>query len=146
MLSEQAEVLLSFDFGEQRTGVALGQTITASARPLTTIISDSRHQPNWQQIGKLIRVWQPAQLIVGMPEDLPGNQPLRKKIRRFCRQLAEKSSLPVSTHDETLTSDEAYLQLKIRRQSVKGKINKKDIDQMAAAILLQSWMNANLRQ
>ena len=145
-MSKQAEVLLSFDFGEQRTGVALGQTITATARPLTTIISHSHQQPNWRQIGKLISAWQPAQLIVGIPEDIPENQPLRKKILRFCHQLGQKSSLPVSTHDETLTSDEAYLQLKARRQSVKGKINKKDIDQMAAAILLQSWMNANLRQ
>ena len=145
-MSKQAAVFLSFDFGEQRTGVALGQTITATARPLTTIVSQPRHQPNWQQIGKLISAWQPAQLIVGIPQDVPENQPLRKKILRFCHQLTQKSGLPVSTHDETLTSDEAYLQLKTRRQSVKGKINKKDIDQMAAAVLLQSWMDANLRQ
>ena len=139
----QHHVYLAFDFGERRTGVALGQSITGSARPLTTIISTNK-QPNWQQIESLLKEWQPTQLIVGMPDDAEENKALRKKITRFCAELATKSGLPVVTHDETLTSDEAYVHLKNKRSSVKGKINKLDIDQIAAAILLESWMSVNL--
>ena len=139
----QHHVYLAFDFGERRTGVALGQSITASARPLTTITSTDK-QPNWRQIESLLKEWQPTQLIVGMPGDIEENKALCKKITRFCAELAIKSGLSVVTHDETLTSDEAYVHLKNKRRSVKGKINKQDIDQIAAAILLESWMSVNL--
>ena len=139
----QHHVYLAFDFGERRTGVALGQSITGSARPLSTILSTDK-QINWEQIDLLLKEWQPSQLIVGVPGDANENKALRKKITRFCTDLAARSGLPVDTHDETLTSDEAYLHLKNKRQNVKGKINKQDIDQIAAAILLESWMSVNL--
>lgn len=139
----QHQVYLAFDYGERRTGVALGQSITGSARPLTTITSTAK-QPNWLEIENLLKEWQPTQLIVGMPGDAEENKALRKKITRFCSELANKSGIPVATHDETLTSNEAYMHLKNKRRSVKGKINKQDIDQIAAAILLESWMSVNL--
>ncbi|MCL4165346.1 UNVERIFIED_CONTAM: hypothetical protein GTU68_019440 [Idotea baltica] len=141
--SIQHQVYLAFDYGERRTGVALGQSITASARPLTTISSIDK-RPNWAQIETLLKEWQPTQIIVGMPGDVEENKALRKKITRFCSELGNKSGLPVVTHDETLTSDEAYMHLKNKRRSIKGKINKQDIDQIAAAILLESWMSVNL--
>ncbi len=136
-------VYLAFDFGERRTGVAIGQSITVSARPLTTITSVNK-QPNWPQIEDLLKQWRPTQLIVGIPSDVEENKVLRKKITRFCSELANKSGLSVVTHDETLTSDEAYMYLKNKRRKAKGKIDKQDIDQIAAAILLESWMSVNL--
>jgi len=139
----QNHVYLAFDFGERRTGVALGQSITRHARPLTTITSLNK-QPNWPQIETLLKEWRPTQLIVGLPGDVEENKALRKKIKRFCSELSDMSSLPVETHDETLTSDEAYLHLKNKRRHTKGKIDKKEIDQIAAAILLESWMSVNL--
>ena len=134
---------LAFDYGERRTGVAIGQSITRSARPLTTVTSINQ-QPNWQVIEKLIAEWQPNEIIVGIPEDSENNKSLRKKIKLFCQQISQISHLPVTTHDETLTSDEAYVQLKAKRRLGKGKIDKQDIDQLAAAILLESWMSVNL--
>ena len=141
--SIQHHVYLAFDFGERRTGIALGQSITSSARPLVTITSLNK-QPNWPHIEELIKQWQPTQLIVGIPEDSEDNKALRKKINRFCSDLANKFGLPVATHDETLTSDEAYMHLKNKRRHHRGKIDKQDIDQIAAAILLESWMSVNL--
>ena len=134
---------MGFDFGERRTGVALGQEFTQTARPLTTILS-LKNQPNWPEIEKLVKEWQPQQIIVGLPEDKDENKAIRKKIFSFCKELGSRSNLPILTHDETLTSDEAYLQLKNKRNATKGKINKKEIDQFAAAILLESWMSVNL--
>ncbi len=141
--NNQSHVYLAFDFGERRTGVALGQSITRSARPLTTIVSSNK-QPNWTEIERLIKEWQPTHLILGMPGDGEDNKAVRKKITRFGAELTSRTGLNVLTHDETLTSDEAYTHLKNKRRGTKGKIDKKDIDQIAAAILLESWMSVNL--
>ena len=142
-MSPKNDVFLAFDYGDKRTGVALGQSITKTATPLTTLVS-SGNKPNWQAIESLLNEWHPSQIIVGIPDDTEKNKAIRKKISVFCDQLAERSQLPVHKHDETLTSDEAYRQLKNQRKDIKSKINKNDIDQIAAAILLESWMDANL--
>lgn len=141
--SNPNQTYVAFDYGEQRTGVAVGQSITLTATPLTTINSVNK-QANWSAIEKIINEWKPCEIIVGIPDDSDENKPLRKKIMHFCRELSQISNLPVTTHDETLSSDEAYQQLKTQRQQRKGKIDKKDIDQLAAALLLESWMNVNL--
>ena len=134
-------LFMAFDFGAKRTGVAVGQEITATARPLTTIASINQ-QPNWSAIEALVTEWQPTQLVVGIPAKCDQNKSVRKKIINFSQELQQRFNLPVQLHDETLTSDEAYLQLKNKREQIKGKINKADIDQYAAAIILESWMNA----
>lgn len=138
-----AKLFMAFDYGEKRTGVAIGQAITSSAQPLTTIDSVNK-QPNWQAIEALLAEWQPAQLVVGIPSKCEKNKPLRKRIEQFGKELHSRFNLPVQLHDETLTSDEAYQQLIIKRQQSKGKINKAHIDQFAAAIILESWMNTEL--
>ena len=137
------QTYIAFDYGERRIGVAIGQRITQTATPLKTL-STVNKQDDWPEIKKLLTEWQPSKIIVGIPEDCDKNKSLRKKINRFCNELSQISNLPVSTHDETLTSDEAYQQLKSHRQHAKGKIDKKDIDQLSAALLLESWMSVNL--
>ena len=59
--------VLGFDFGEQRIGVASGQTITGSANPITTLKS-TNNKPDWAAIEQLINQWQPDALIVGRVE------------------------------------------------------------------------------
>ncbi len=137
------QTYIAFDYGERRIGVAVGQGVTKTATPLKTLTSSNK-QINWQEIKKLLLEWLPHEIIVGIPEDSDKNKALRKKIMHFCQELSQISNLPVTTHDETLTSDEAYQQLKIRRRQAKGKINKADIDQLSAALLLESWMSVNL--
>ncbi|MEM7304223.1 MAG: Holliday junction resolvase RuvX [Pseudomonadota bacterium] len=139
----QNQTFIAFDYGERRTGVAVGQSLTQSAQPLQTIESIN-NQPNWQQITILIDEWKPARVIVGIPGYSQQNKGLRAKIKLFCTQLQDRFNLPVDTHDETLSSDEAYQYLKSKRKISKGKIDKKDIDKVAAAIMLESWMYSNL--
>lgn len=131
---------MAFDFGIKRTGVAVGQAITGTARPLTTI-SSINQQPDWSTIETLVGEWQPTQFVVGIPAESDANKSLREKIVTFSRELQQRFNLPVQLHDETLTSDEAYLQLKHKRAQLNGKIDKAEIDQYAAAIILESWMN-----
>lgn len=137
------QCFLAFDYGERRTGVAIGQSLTQSAQPLHTLVS-TKNDIDWQGIEALIDEWKPDQIIVGIPDASDQNKVLRNKIKKFCDQLTVRFNLPVHTHDETLSSDEAYLHLKSRRQVSSGKIDKKDIDRVAAAIMLESWMRSNL--
>lgn len=134
---------MAFDFGERRTGVAISQSLTQTAQPLTTL-SNALGKMDWPAIEKLMQEWKPQEIIVGLPDDSEQNKVLRRKIMKFCHQLESRFQLPVHTHDETLTSDEAYFHLKKQRQHSKKTIDKKEIDKIAAAILLESWMSVNL--
>ena len=136
--------LLAFDFGLARTGVALGNSITNIATPLC-ILQSRDEKPDWQGISKLIKEWQPKHLIVGMPLYLDGRKSeMTLRTERFCRQLEGRYALPVATVNEQLSSLEAEQRLKQARQSGrKKKVTKSEIDQLAAAIILESWMQQN---
>jgi putative Holliday junction resolvase len=133
--------VLGFDYGERRIGVAIGQRITGTATPLTTLTSKNQN-PDWEAIGQLIREWQPEALVVGMPYHLDGSETvLSERIRRFCRQLEGRFRLPVYQIDERLSSAEAERYLKHQRQQGrKSRIDKREIDQLAAAIQLENWL------
>ncbi len=131
--------VLGFDFGEQRIGVATGQTITASASPLTTLTSIN-NKPDWNSIEKLIQQWKPDALIVGLPFYLDGSiSEMTERAEKFSRQLHGRFHLPVYTHNEALSSFEAEQFL----QDKKKQHNKQDIDKIAAAIIVQSWLEQN---
>ncbi len=129
--------LLGFDYGTKRIGVAVGQVITRTVTPLTTL-RNTNETPDWQAIGKLIAEWHPDKLVVGLPLHLDGTpQALTAKAQRFGNQLKGRYNLPVEMMDERLTSHEAESELAQR----KGKRVKTDIDALAAALILQSWLD-----
>ena len=132
-----SQTLLGFDYGTKRIGVAVGQDISHSVTPLTTLTSQN-DKPDWDAIGKLIAEWQPDRLVVGLPLHLDGSpQPLTEKAQRFGNQLKGRYNLPVDMVDERLTSHEAEAELAKRG----GKMVKADIDALAAALILQSWLD-----
>ncbi|MCW9013798.1 MAG: Holliday junction resolvase RuvX [Gammaproteobacteria bacterium] len=133
--------VLGFDFGEKRIGVATGQTITGNASPLITL-NAVNNKPDWDQIKKLIEEWQPDALIVGLPLLLDGGKSdISDKAERFCRQLEGRFKLPVHTINEALSSYEAEQLLQQNKKI--GQHNKQEIDKMAAAIIVQNWLEQN---
>ena len=133
--------VMGFDYGLKRIGLATGQTITGTATPLATL--QSIHQsPDWESIQTYIRQWRPDALIVGIPYLLEGGESdITRAARKFSKQLEQRFNLPVYTIDESLSSFEAEQQLK---QDTKiAKHNKHEIDKMAAAIIVQSWLNSH---
>jgi putative Holliday junction resolvase len=135
------KTVLGFDFGEQRIGVASGQTLTNSATPLITLNAVNQ-KPDWQAIEKLIVEWQPDALIVGIPTYLDGSESdMTRRAQRFSRQLEGRFKLPIYTVNESLTSFEAEQTLKKNKKI--GQHNKQEIDKMAAAIIVQSWLEQN---
>jgi putative Holliday junction resolvase len=128
-------VVLGFDFGPRKIGIAVGQTITASASPLETIRAKGS-KPDWERIGSLIAQWQPEALVVGIPYHI-GDREMdwAELIHKFIRQLEGRYRLPVHIADERLTSLEA------RRQLGRKATSREVIDAMAAKLILETWLS-----
>lgn len=130
-------VILGFDFGLRRIGVAVGQAITQSANPLSPLIAD-RGTPHWPAVAQLISTWNPQALLVGLPFQMDGReQAISFAARQFAHLLKEKFNLPVFLVDERLTTREAKRQLK---ESGTADIS---IDSYAAKLILEQWMAEN---
>jgi putative holliday junction resolvase len=131
-------VLLGFDFGTKRIGVAVGQQLTGTARALTTL-RNRDGAPDWEAIGKLLATWQPDALVVGLPLNLDGSDhAITRLARRFGNRLRGRYNLPVFTIDERLSSAEAE-----RLLAEQGRFDKADVDKLAARLILESWLTQN---
>lgn len=131
---------LGFDFGLKRIGVAVGQSITMSATPLSII--QVRGMTHWKAIIKLIETWKPSALIVGIPINMDGSEQLiTKHARRFAKQLSDQFHLPVYQIDERLTTKAA--REKIYELGGYKALQKTAIDSVAAELILESWMREN---
>ena len=139
-------VVIAFDFGLKRTGVAVGNTLTGSATPECTLQSKDE-KPDWEAITKLFQEWLPKKIVVGMPTELDGSEsPLTKAVQRFCNQIQGRYNIDVELENEQFTSIEAARRLKQLRQSGrKKKVSKEEVDKIAAAIILENWMQKNAR-
>lgn len=132
--------VLVFDFGLQRTGVAVGNTIVGTASTLTTLQSINQ-KPDWEGITCLINEWRPSLLVVGVPRNLDGEDvPITPIVEKFCNQLRGRYNLPVDEANEQFTSIEAGRRLKaVRQAGRKRKVRKEEVDQVSAVIIFENW-------
>jgi putative Holliday junction resolvase len=134
-VTEQAETLLAFDYGEKHIGVAVGQTLTGTANPLESI-RVTRSTPDWTAISRIVKTWQPDALVLGLPLNMDGTeQTVTRRARRFGNQLIGRYRLPVHLVDERLTTREAR-----DRLACEGRAGSDD-HPVAAQIILESWLN-----
>lgn len=120
-------VLLGFDFGTRRIGVAVGNTLTDTARPLCVVAAEPV-EARFRRIDALIREWRPAALVVGRPLH-PDGRPndSTPRCERFARQLGGRFRLPVALVDE-------------RYSSVAGDAGEPGDDAQAAATILRQFL------
>ncbi len=131
----RTETLLGFDYGPRKIGVAVGQRVSGTASPLTTLRA-VRDKPDWARIGTLIETWQPQRLIVGLPLNMDGTDtPLTARARRFARQLEGRHRRVVEMVDERLSSRAARERLGARIGAVE------QIDAVAAQLILETWLS-----
>jgi len=130
--------LIGFDFGERRIGVAVGETATGIANPLGAIEA-AANEPRFREIEKLVHEWRPSGFVVGRPRHADDSEhAVAKLAEKFARRLQSRYKLPVVMIDETLSSADAESQL---RSSRAGAKRKGDVDAVAAAIILQSYLD-----
>jgi putative Holliday junction resolvase len=129
-------IVLGFDFGLRRIGVAAGQTITQTATP-ETIVKSKDGKPDWEHISKLFENWKPVAIVVGLPLHLDGTeQALTQPARKFGQRLSGRYHCPVFFMEEQLSSIEA-----------EGRhLKQTHLDDHAAQIILENWLEANIAQ
>ncbi len=138
--------LLGFDYGKKRIGIAVGQEITGTARALVTL-NNVQQQPDWDKISALITEWRPQMLVVGLPVNMDGSpHDLENSVRDFGESLKTRYNLPVEWIDERLSSREAEEILAAQIPARHRQREKQEIDKLAAAIILQSWLHHHPRR
>lgn len=132
-----AKTVLAFDFGTQSIGCAVGQSITGTAQGLPAFKAQDGI-PNWEQIEKVIKNWQPDLLVVGLPLNMDGTeQPLTQRAKKFANRLNGRFNLPVVLQDERLTTVEARAEI-FTRGGYKA-LKKEKVDSISACLILESW-------
>jgi len=137
---EAQRLLLAFDYGLKRIGVATGNGLTRTASPLTTLTADN--EPPWTEIDVLIAEWKPDLIVVGNPGD--GADPtLQAALKTFVETLKDRHAIEIEEVDESFTSTAAKETLRAGRR--KGIYNRRltrgQIDQHAACLIAEQWMN-----
>jgi putative Holliday junction resolvase len=139
--------VLAFDYGERRIGVAVGNTLTATARPLATLQSGASG-PDWEAIGRCFESWRPEVVVVGVPYNMDGTRGrLAPAAEAFAAELRSRFAAEVVTVDERLSSREAEDTLRERRRSgsLGRRVRREDVDGEAAGVLLRQWLGGTGR-
>ena len=132
--------VLAIDHGTKRMGIALSDPSGTIALPLEFIPAEPFNM-FLTRVKTLIQEKEVEMILVGMPRNMDGSYgPAAAKVREFVAVLKETIAIPVQTWDERLTSAQAnrfLIQADVRRKDRKQKV-----DQAAAAILLQSFLDS----
>jgi putative Holliday junction resolvase len=135
------QLVMAFDFGKRRIGVACGDSVSRTARPLAGV-ANSGAGPRWETVDALMRDWQPALLVVGLPYNVDDSESVMSTAARgFAGELGQRYALPVRLIDERYSSIDAETRLRSERESGvrKRRIAKADVDAAAACVILERW-------
>jgi putative Holliday junction resolvase len=138
MSGSGSSTLIGFDFGEKRIGVAVGETGSGLAHPLMAIDAEATDR-RFAMIEKVVLDWRPAAFVVGRPRHPDGGEhEVARLAEKFARRLSARFHLPVTFVDETLSSAQAQSQLREQHARIRAK---QDVDALAAAVILQSYLD-----
>lgn len=139
--SYQMSVLMGFDFGLRRIGVAVGQQITGTASPLMPVKAQEGI-PDWQVIGGLMTEWKPVLVLVGEPINMDGSDSaMAARARKFARRVQGRFGARIIMVDERLSSHD--VKQRVRQQY--GAVDFADhaVDSAVAALLIEQWLHEN---
>lgn len=129
--------VIGFDFGKKYIGVAVGQEITGSASPLGSIKANDGI-PNWDDLARYLKEWQPDLIVVGLPLNMDGSeQQLTLDAKKFGNRIVGRFGLTVEFQDERLTTADAKAQL-FSRGGYKN-LKKDHIDAESARLIIESF-------
>lgn len=123
-----SDIIMGFDFGTTKIGVAVGQSVTRTATALTTIRARDG-KPDWSVLDQLVREWQPAAFVVGLPLNMDDSaSEMSAAAEKFARRLHGRYQVEASMMDERLSTFEA-----------RG-LDTPDVDAEAARLILESYL------
>jgi putative holliday junction resolvase len=132
--------VMALDVGKIRVGVALSDALGYTAQPLLTLWRKTRGE-DLRSLLRLIRKHEVVKIVVGNPLHMSGDvSPWAAKVHEFAEELQKRSGLPVQLWDERLSTVAAH---EILNEAGHGQRDRKYvIDQVAAVVILQGWMEA----
>ncbi|WP_216936769.1 MULTISPECIES: Holliday junction resolvase RuvX [unclassified Acinetobacter] len=131
------QTIMAFDFGTQKMGISVGQSLIASASPLP-LFPMKDGIPNWNELLKIVKNHQPNLFLVGLPLNMDDSESeLSTRARKFARRLRHQTNIETLMVDERLTTREARDELD--RYQAQGRGKKLSADSIAAALLIESW-------
>ncbi|NIH16450.1 MAG: Holliday junction resolvase RuvX [Buchnera aphidicola (Periphyllus lyropictus)] len=135
-------IILAFDYGTKKIGVAIGEFFTSIARPIKCI----SYKKNYLiHIEKIIYEWKPKKIIVGLPLNYKGKfQKTTVKAKNFALNIFKKFNIKVILHDERFSTIEAKSILFKKKGSKLLTLNK--INSTSAYIILKSWLYEKKKQ
>jgi putative Holliday junction resolvase len=139
----------AFDVGDRRIGVAVSDPLGYTAQPLLTLHrtgGKSGHRAEMKSIARVLRKHGVAEAVVGNPLYMSGDQsPQAAKAQEFAEELRAQFGLVVHLWDERLTTTEAHRHLDAGGYAA-GRERSQIIDQVAAVLILQSFLDARANQ
>ena len=131
------QMIMAFDFGTQKMGMAIGQSLIESANPLA-LFPMKDGIPNWDELLKIVKQYQPTLFLVGLPLNMDDTESeLSTRARKFARRLRHQTNIETLMVDERLTTREARDDLDHYQAQGRGK--KLSADSIAAALFIESW-------
>ncbi len=132
--------VIGFDYGVKNIGVAIGQSLIGSASELAPLKARDG-VPNWDQINQLLKEWQPALAVIGLPLNMDGSDSeLSQRARKFANRLNGRFGIKTALMDERLSTREA--KTIAREDGHKGNYRENPIDSLAARLILESWLTS----
>ena len=135
-------VLIGFDYGTKKMGVAIAQCITKTATPLN-VLKIKNEKPNWEQLDQIVSDYRPVLAIIGYPGKINKQTSLlADKIEKFGSAIEKHYKMPTILFDETYSTTIARKELRdLRRDgTLSRRIKRGQVDSMAAKIILEQWL------
>ena len=132
--------VLGLDVGSKRIGLAISDPLGITAQGLETLHRQNKRL-DFAQLEKVIREYEVTEIVVGYPLRMSGAEGIQaEKMQRFAEELRQRFPVPIHLWDERLSSAQANRLLRETEMSIarRGQV----VDQMAAVLILQSWMDA----
>jgi putative pre-16S rRNA nuclease len=127
-------MILAFDYGTQKIGVASGNSLLGIATPLKALPCKNT-QPNWEDIAALLKEWEPEALVVGLPLNMDGSESeSTARAKKFANRLKGRFGMKVWLVDERLSTREARERTGIRQADSR-------VDSMAAVIIAEGFLS-----
>ncbi|WP_253447378.1 Holliday junction resolvase RuvX [Halomonas sp. Y3] len=140
MAREGERLILGFDFGTRRIGVAVGNELLASARELDPLPARDGI-PDWQQVARLVEEWRPDLFVVGLPLTAEGEeQPMSTRARKFGKRLFGRFGVPCEMVDERGSTGEA--KVIARELGHRGNYREASVDGISAVLIVERWFAA----
>lgn len=131
-------VILSVDYGDMRTGIAVCDALEMLASPVT-VIKESYEPKLIAEIKKISQVKKPSIIVVGKPKNMDGSEGFRaQKCIEFAQKLEEETGIHTEMWDERLTTVSAHKALNVT--NTRGKDRKAVVDAVSAVMILEDFL------